>query len=1198
MSANGGQIAFALAADANRGLFSRGFLEDRFPEWPEAQPGRYVELRTKISELWERESAGLSSANEAQTEERLIRPVLRELGFAYTVQTGFATKLGRRQPDYALFVDEESRLAAEKADSGSRFATAVAVADAKRFERPLRGRRAGDERDDPEAQIVSYVLSSRVGYGILTNGRIWRLYAAEGSLLDGAHYEVDLAAALAADDQAQWVSFAAFFGAAAFRPDASGSCLLDRAVDESRASAVALGESLERQVFGAVPLIAEGLIGGEPATPDLLAAAFDHALVFLYRLLFCLHAEARGLLPVSNPHYRRYSLRERSQEVARDSAAGRVYSSHSTEIYADLLVLFDIVDKGDPDLAVNEYDGGLFSAARHGWLVGRSVPDRLLAPALDLMARVGGATIDYRDLSPRHLGTIYERLLDYRLEPAAGGRFTLAPATGRHDSGSYYTPDFVVDRLVEDTLEPLLRARSEALVAAGASSDEALELFLGLRVLDPAMGSGHFLVAAGRYIAQYVATDPSYGGDLSLEEIERRVAERCLYGVDLNPMAVELARLSLWLSTVSKDEPLTFLVNLREGNSLVGVDLGTLISGDGGLFSERFGHEARELLHRVDEIRAIESTAGSEVHEKERLAGLAGELRAPIDAYADETVAPAFEAPAGRFFHWELEFPEVFLSLDGDPRDDAGFDIVIGNPPWVRIQDLGRETAAWCRAHYVLASGSFDLYVPFLERGIDLMACGGRLGFVVPNKLLKLEYARRLRDRLAAKRLVADILDFGDAQLFAGATNYSCLLLLDGTAPDEFGYERVSGTATEVRTALAAGRPVPAQRYRARDFGADPWVLAVGEEARVLATAASGSASLAEVTEAIFQGLITSDDAVYVLEDRGTRDGKRVVWSKASGAELELEPDLLRPLASGGDVERYAFRALDSLLLFPYRRDEEGAMRLLDEARLAGLPLTDAYLRSHEARLRGREKGKMDHEGWYAFGRTQSLGAHDRPKLGVPRMCLRLRVAADPSGEVYLDNVDVNGILVAHDRPVWLLTVLLNSRLLDFVFRRGSVPFRGQHFSANKQFIAPLPIRVPDASQSTDLDYLGKRLYENVAALERERADFRGWLAGELGLPAARLGRSALLREPDRASLEELLGTVRSVEEVDRDYVAGRAFRRLLVAEHQPLCAQATELRSRLELDERRADDAVFELYRLAADQRALVDAEYESGAP
>ncbi|MDQ3092036.1 MAG: hypothetical protein M3R46_10345 [Actinomycetota bacterium] len=506
------QLELALGAFENRRLFSANFLFERLPEWPELSAAADQDLHRTLQELWTVERGGLSTANEAQTEERLVKPVLAALGFAYTVQAGLATATGRRQPDYALFLGDERRAEADRLEGGARYDLAVAVADAKRFDRPLDGRgRASDDRDDPVAQIINYVSITKRRWGILTNGRLWRLYAAEGDLVEGACYQVDLVALLEQDDPTAFAYFAAFFAAAAFVQDVDRRCFLDRALSDSRANAVRVGDALERQVFAAVPLIAEGLLGHDERTPQTLAVAFDHALVFLYRLLFCLYAEARRLLPVEHAHYRPYSLLTQRRELARDVDACRIFSLRSDDLYGDLRALFTMVGEGEDDLGVNEYDGGLFSAATHPWLVGRSVPDRMLAPALDGLYRAVGRQVDYRDLSPRHLGTIYERLLDFRLQEEAGA-LVLRTAEGRHDTGSYYTPSHVVDAIVEATLEPLLARRSEANAALGLRGGDALESFLELRVLDPAMGSGHFLVAAAAYIAQYVATDPTYDG--------------------------------------------------------------------------------------------------------------------------------------------------------------------------------------------------------------------------------------------------------------------------------------------------------------------------------------------------------------------------------------------------------------------------------------------------------------------------------------------------------------------------------------------------------------------------------------------------------------------------------------------------------------------------------------------------------------
>lgn len=876
-----GQLQLALGPFQNRALFSTHFLRKRLVEWPEFRDLDALPLLNSLSALWRSERDALTGANEAQTEARFIRPVLGHLGFAFTVQAGLSTAGGRRQPDYALFLSEEARRRADTATGRARYREAVAVADAKRFERSLGGGRTGRDPDDPVAQIVHYVTVTGCRWGILTNGRHWRLYAAEGDLIEAASFEVDLIALLEGADPAAFRWFAAFLSASAFSPDEQGRSFLDRVLAESEASAVAVGAMLERQVFAAVPLIAEGLLGDSPRDGPELSQAFDNSLVFLYRLLFCLHAEARGLLPVDNLHYLEYSVRRQRERLATDRGRGRVLSARSDDLYNDLRALFRMIDTGDPALGVAEYDGGLFSARAHPYFENRSVPDNLLAEALDKLYRVDGQAVDYRDLSIRHLGTIYERLLEYRLEDNGSPGLRLGLSDGRHRSGSYFTPEFVVDAIVQRTLDPILAERSERVAARGLRGDEALEALLDLRVCDPAMGSGHFIVAAASWIAQSIATDPSYDGELSFVDIQRLVAERCVYGVDLNPMAVELARVSLWLATVREGEPLAFLHNLRCGNSLVGASVDELLGGGDTVFADRLARDAEELLRQEAEIGAIASHTGADVDRKEALATAAAALREPIEALASESIPDALVEEAGPPFHWEIEFPEIFLGPDGRPTDEGGFDAIVGNPPYVRIQELGRRLADFCRARYSTARGSFDAYIPFIERGAELLAPGGRLGFIVPNKLLKLDNAAALRRMLAVDRLVEEIIDFGDSQLFKGATNYTAILVLANEGRDAFRYRRVRDETTAVRRQLR-GHAEEAEEFDTGELGKSSWILTTGHERRLIDKLRLGAARLDEVTEQIFQGLITSADPVYILEDRGSRGRNRLVWSRAS----------------------------------------------------------------------------------------------------------------------------------------------------------------------------------------------------------------------------------------------------------------------------------------------------------------------------
>ncbi|HEX6782505.1 MAG TPA: N-6 DNA methylase [Solirubrobacterales bacterium] len=1195
MSRASGQGQLTATPVENGGLFSEHFLEHRLPEWPEYSDLDCRELMEEIGATWLREREGLSEANEAQVEEHLVQPVLNLLGHAWTPQAGYASATGRGVPDYALFLTDEARMKAAKLPKNSldRFGDAVAIVEAKEFERPFNTRRGGLQNEDPHAQILRYLNETRVGWGILTNGAVWRLYSYE-SATQGRYYGVDLGELLEQRDLREFRRFAAFFAHSAFVPDEDGRCLLDRMLAEAERNTVSVGDRLERQVFEAVPLLAAGLLGEEERSEASLAAAFENSLVLLYRLLFCLHAEARDLLPVDNPHYKPQSLLHLRREIAGNRDGGAAHSEHSDRLYSVLRALFRIVDRGEPVFGVNAYNGGLFSPAQHTYFEGRSIPDPLLAPAVDFLSRIDGQFVDYRALSVRHLGTIYEKLLAYRLAEE-GGSIRLEPSRLKHRSGAYFTPERVVDAIVARTLEPVLLRVSDEVSVAGLSGRSALNRFLKVRICDPAAGSGHFLVSAVEHMAQFIATDPSFAGTEGaylpdLPELRRLVAERCIYGVDINPMAVELARLSLWLTTVDREQPLTILENLRVGNSIVGTSVKDLLDGGDTVFSSSVARSAEELIRQREvAVATSHSTSSEDVEDKKRASKAAEALREPLEEFADQTLGVALGDPEiGDPLHWEVEFPEVFLTRAGEPLAGGGFDAIVGNPPYVQIQSLGRGTADYCRERYRVAAGSFDVYVVFVERALELLAPTGRLGFIVPNKFTKLKMAEGLRELLVETGVAEEILDFGGLQLF-GATNYTAILLLDASGGrTELAYRKALRSRGDPIAEIETREPAS---FELAALGHDPWVLGAPEERRILTAAQQDAKPLVEATAGIFTGLQTSADAVYIVEEEARAGGLVRVRSKASDGPVELEPDLLHPLASGGDVHPYAFAPTRQLLLFPYLRAATGEMELIPWARIESFPRVAAYLREHEARLRGREGGKMDTERWYAFGRTQNLGLHDRPKLGVPRLCDRLRASADPAGSVYLDNVDVNGLLAHEDGPsVWTLAVLLNSRLFDFLFRLYTVPFRGNYMSANRQFIAQLPVKELAAGEREAFDRLGRGLHETAAGMGAERRRFHDWLGGRLGArPDSLPGKSKLLAY-DRHSADEVVRQLtRSAKRLDAA-VGSRAFRAELVQEHAASVAKLVALSQDLERGAAEADQLVYDVYAISQADRKLVE--------
>jgi hypothetical protein len=274
-------------------------------------------------------------------------------------------------------------------------------------------------------------------------------------------------------------------------------------------------------------------------------------------------------------------------------------------------------------------------------------------------------------------------------------------------------------------------------------------------------------------------------------------------------------------------------------------------------------------------------------------------------------------------------FPEVWR------EENPGFDAIIGNPPYVRIQTLQKhapEAAAYLRQHYAAARGSFDLYMPFLERGLALLSPEGVLGFIVPNKWARLETGAALRGLLASH--IAAMVDFGDRQVFPGQTTYTALVFLHAREPEAFRYVHApqKGALDEWLFREARQQMYALPRNR---LGQAPWRLAAPAVRAVMEKMEADSTPLGEMVDQIFQGIITGDDKIYLLEKLADLGTHVRVRCRLSGDEWELEKPLLKPLVSGEHVERFFFKESPYLLLFPYRLLPNGEVRLYSSTQLA-----------------------------------------------------------------------------------------------------------------------------------------------------------------------------------------------------------------------------------------------------------------------
>ena len=647
---------------------------------------------------------------------------------------------------------------------------------------------AGNDRFNslsPVSYALKKADDENLPWVLLTQGSRVRLYAAATDAGVGRRGRtetyVECQPSLLSDEQLPYLWL--LYSADALVPNGS----LHQILSDSRRFAGDLAERLRERIYDhVVPVLAQGIAAerhvGTP-TAQHLADTYEMALTVLFRLLFIAYAEDRDLLPYrSNDAYRRRSLKQKAQELVESVAKETPIGGGDTH-WRETELLWQAVAEGNSEWAVPAYDGGLFSDAPNvsgagAALAAISLPNEIFETALrhllviETPDGVPGA-VDFRSLGVREFGTIYEGLLESELAVADSDltldrRGAYAPARGkqpivvaagevylhnrsgvRKSSGSYYTKPFAVEYLLDGALEPALDDHFARLI--GMDDTDASETFFDFRVADIAMGSGHFLIGAidriEKRMADWLAGHPLPGvrrelaalreaavrqlGDSSatsdIEDsqlLRRLIARRCIYGVDLNALSVQLARLAVWIHTFVPGLPLSFLDhNLVRGNALVGIgsldDIANRFrEGTGELFAgdpasllapakkplQRLANINDATLADIADARAAAHEAHAAVAVTEGLCNLITALPISSDRRITgflfseweqrirdpKTLDAARQALDGiHALHFPIAFPEVFL------RDRPGYDVILGNPPWreARVQEL----AFWAR---------------------------------------------------------------------------------------------------------------------------------------------------------------------------------------------------------------------------------------------------------------------------------------------------------------------------------------------------------------------------------------------------------------------------------------------------------------------------------------------------------------------
>jgi len=789
-------------------------------------------------------------------------------------------------------------------------------------------------------------------------------------------------------------------------------------------------------------------------------------------------------------------------------------------------------------------------------------------------------------IDPEMLGKVFENLLEVK---------------DRKSKGTYYTPREIVNYMCEQSLVNYLATELEGKVAQedleklikigeNVVEHEAVsvtkeddpeyggdykrllpdtikdfaseidEKLVTIKVCDPAIGSGAFPVGMMNAIVKARMVLSSYikGRNRTLYAFKRDCIQNSLYGVDIDPGAVEIAKLRLWLSLVVDEDdiqqikPLPNLdYKIMQGNSLLEEFEGIKLFDEKLITTPDTSKE--QQLELLKQKQAILQKEYFELHSKNKLtpakqAELNSELKklssqvkklnqpekrdaenaSLFDKYSEakkkaddlkrlhkeffemtqkskkDNIKKQIEqlewelieatlkeqnkisslkkleefkrSNTKPFFLWKLNFADVF-------ENNCGFDLVIGNPPYLRIQglqDSQAESIPLYKQNYESARGSFDLYALFIERGYQFLSNNGQLVYIVPNKFFQASFGKKLREIITSKKALNRVVKFGAEQVFENPTTYTCLLFLSARPRNHFKFVEVKSISNLAETMRAIIDDRESQDVMSTTLPApsgDEWNFQAGKAGSVLQTLNKQPQKLGDVVEKIFQGIATSADKIYVLKVIKVNDNTIRLHSTSLQEDVEIEKGLLRPFLMGKDVHRYQVPAPKNYVLFPYLITG-GKAELMSKTYLQEhYPHGWLYLSKHRKALEEREGGRFKNE-WWCFSRPQNMTLYEKTKIMTPEIALGGQMTYDEIGVAHTTKVYsfVFKKDLQEDQKYWL--GLLNSKVLWFFLSNTGYILRGGYFTFKTNYLTPFPVRRIDFNKQKD-----KNLHDKVVNL-------------------------------------------------------------------------------------------------------------------
>ncbi len=700
--------------------------------------------------------------------------------------------------------------------------------------------------------------------------------------------------------------------------------------------------------------------------------------------------------------------------------------------------------------ADSKYNSGLFDFKKDKLSQNLAIDNKIIKTIItELYYPV--SPYEFSVLSVEILGSAYEQFLGKQIKLTAGHRAVIEEKPEvRKAGGVYYTPQYIVDYIVARTVGTLAKNKKPTEIAK-------------LTILDPACGSGSFLLGAYQYLLDWHRnyykpefdrlSSISTSTEFTIKERNEAIKDRNklpltpdghlttalkkeillnnIHGVDIDLQAVEVTKLSL-------------LLKCMEGET------GSSINAE-----MRFGERILPTLD--NNIKCGNSLVDTDFFD--------GKL--DFEPGVEKKTNP---------FNWQKAFPRVFK--------EGGFSSVIGNPPYIRIQSIIENSPEqglyFSKVFKSAGKGNYDIYVIFIEKALSLINEAGKIGFILPHKFFTAQYGEAVRELLTETNAIDAIVHFGHQQVFDNATTYTCILTLDkNKKKKEIDFARVDDL-DEWRNAEKSAF----EKISYKDLQNGEWNFISGNDQELLSKLSSIKDTLETTTDRIFQGLKTSADKIFIVRKKAESKNNFEIFCPQNEKSYKVEKKLFHPLIKGGDSRGYIFAETDRLILFPY----ENSLLITEDKLKKHYPFTYEYLKEHKSYLENRENGKMKTQKWYGYVYPKALDVISTPKLFTPDISPTASFSIDEKGETFFTGGVSGGygIKVKKEISEYYFLGLLNSKLLDWFLKRISTQMRGGWYSFEAKYIKHLPIIIPSKENKLLVDDIIKHV-KSIVTMQKQK---------------------------------------------------------------------------------------------------------------